>query len=179
MSTALVFLTDGFEEMEAIAPIDLLRRARVDVLTAGVGGTLLTGRNGIPVQADCALETVHGKEFDLLVVPGGPGYTTLSRNPVVLEMLKEQDAAGRLVGAICAAPLVVHAADVLRERPYTAHFTVDETLQGRISDQAVVEDGNLITSQGAGTATEFGLALVRRLCGEEVAKSIADSICYP
>ena len=165
--------------MEAIGPIDLLRRAGIDCTVASREDELLVcGRSGIFVRAEISLDDVVDNEYDLVVVPGGPGHTSMVKDSRVIKLLKKQASGERLIGAICAAPTILKQAGLLEDRRYTAHSGVAEMLPGLIADQAVVEDGKIITSRGAGTATEFALALVARLAGPEKAREIAASICY-
>jgi 4-methyl-5(b-hydroxyethyl)-thiazole monophosphate biosynthesis len=178
MPTALVVLADGFEEMEAAAPIDLLRRAGVEVTVAGLNGPEVTGRNGMRLIADVAYAAVAGARFDLIVVPGGPAFVELRKSASLRQHLQEQASAGRAIAAICAGPTVLLDAGLLQGRSYTAHFSVRDELPGADASRAVVIDKGIITSQGAGTATAFGLALVEFLCGEETAAELAASICY-
>ena len=173
--SAMVFLVDGFEEMEAIAPIDLMRRAGIEVTVAALGANReVTGRSGISMNADRSLASVTKRDFDCLVLPGG----RLAEDERVLARVREQVASGRLVGAICAAPTVLARAGVLNGRSYTAHFSVAEMRPDLIADRAVVADDGIVTSRGAGTATEFALALITRLTGETRAREVAESICY-
>ncbi len=181
MPKALVFLTNGFEEMETVAPVDFLRRAGVDVTLAAVGlgnDLLATGRNEMVMRADAPLASVAGEAFDLVVVPGGPGHATLRKDDAVLEILRSHAARGARVAAICAGPTVLLSAGLLEGRACTAHFSVAGALTG-IRDESVVRDGNIITSRGAGTAHIFALALVEALCGKEAAAEIAASTCLP
>lgn len=178
MLKALVVLADGFEEMEAIAPIDLLRRAHVQVTIAGLAGTSLTGRNGLNLMAEVPFASVANDTFDLVVIPGGPAFKILRQEPTLLALLRIHEAKGKTVAAICAAPTVLLDAGLLEKRQYTAHYSVRDELPDLDLSRSVVEDGGVITSQGAGTATEFALALVNHLCGEQVAKDIAASICF-
>ena len=176
---ALVILTDGFEEMEAIGPIDLLRRAGVEVTTASQTGQLhVTGRGGIVLQADSVLEDVIEEEYDVIVLPGGPGHTRLRSDRKVIGRLRRQEASGRLIGAICAAPAVLLEAGLLENRGYTAHFSVENELTEIQKDKSVVTDDRIVTSRGAGTATEFALELVSLLAGRKKAEEIARSIHY-
>jgi len=177
--TALVILTDGFEEMEAVGPIDLLRRAGIEVATASQSGRLpVKGRSGIVLQADAALAEVMDKDYDLIILPGGPGHTRLRSDKKIIERLRRQEASGRLIGAICAAPAVLLEAGLLENRGYTAHFSVENELTEIEKDKPVVTDNRVITSRGAGTATEFALELVKLLAGREKAAEIAGSIHY-
>jgi len=182
MKSVLVLLTDGVEEMECIAPVDLLRRAGASVTLAAVAlqgqDMLAQGRNGIRLQADREFADVADDAFDLIVVPGGPGHVTLRQHAGVLDMIRAQAEAGRLLGAICAAPLVLHEAGVLANKAYTGHPTISAELPARQHTSAVIVDGAIITSQGAGTATRFGLALIAALFGEDKSEEIARDICY-
>lgn len=165
--------------MEAAAPIDLLRRADLKVVVATTHDELLTeGRNQMRWQADAFLEEVADETYDAVIVPGGPSHKVLRGNPLVHKILQTQAESGRLIGAICAAPLVLLDAGVLGGKRYTAHFSAAEELSEIDENSAVVIDGQLITSRGAGTATRFGLALVAALCGADKENEIAKSICY-
>jgi len=177
---ALILLASGFEELEAIAPADILRRAGVSVTMASVEENLhLTGRNDLHVNADMLLETaLEESSFDAVIIPGGPGHKTLRGHSTVIELLQKQARRGGLLAAICAGPTVLLQAGLLNDRKYTAHSTVSEELPDS-RDEAVVIDGNIITSRGAGTAVEFGLAIAAYLKDEETAQSVAESIHYP
>ncbi|HSH09752.1 MAG TPA: DJ-1 family glyoxalase III [Oceanipulchritudo sp.] len=177
-SDALVILMDGVEELEAVAPIDCLRRAGVTVTVASASPTLeVTGRNGIHLRSDCGLEECLKTEFELIVIPGGPGYQTLLKDDRVLDLLRQQDEANRLIGSICAGPVVLHEAGVLEGRAFTSFPGTQAQLPQRDGTQKVVRDGHVITSQGAGTAVDFALALVGALRGESVRAEISASIC--
>jgi protein deglycase len=176
---AIIVLAEGFEEMEAIAPIDLLRRAGVNVTVASITSSLIVaGRNDIVIKADCLFEEVSDKSYDLVVLPGGPGHTTLRENEELLKFLRKQHRAARLIGAICAAPVVLKSAGILGNSKHTCHVSVEQELPNRITDKPVVQDQNIITSQGAGTSTRFALALVQALCSKEKADTIARSIAF-
>lgn len=173
----LCLLVPGFEEIEVIAPVDLLRRADAEVILASIKGEkLVSGRCGVIVQADAPLAEVAGQSFDLLFIPGGPGVKTMREEGRAAKLAKEFSQGGRLVAAICAAPTVLADAGLLEGRRFTAHFSVHGELPQALSNERVVIDRNLITSRGAGTAVEFGLALVQELFGEVKAKQIAGAI---
>lgn len=173
----LCLLVPGFEEIETIAPIDLLRRADAEVVIASVDGEkLVTGRCGVSIQADARLADVADQSFDLLLIPGGPGVKALREDGRAAQLAKAFALQGKPVGAICAAPTVLADAGLLAGRRFTAHFSVHAQLPGVLAHERVVKDGNLITSRGAGTAVEFGLALVRELFGEAKAAAIGESI---
>jgi 4-methyl-5(b-hydroxyethyl)-thiazole monophosphate biosynthesis len=175
---ALIILHPGFEEMEAVAPIDLLARAEVEVVQASTADTCLVGgRNGITLQASHLLADIGLQNFDAVILPGGPGIQKLRNDTRIVDCLRRQHLAGKVIGAICAAPLLLLDAGLLDKLNYTAHPSTAAEL-GAAQNQTVVKDGSVITSRGAGTATEFGLALVTALCGKEAAANIAASICW-
>lgn len=179
MPTVLVPLADGFEEIEAFAPIDLLRRAGVEVTTTALAeGIHVTGRSGITAHADTPLAAVMGREFDLLFLPGGAGVKHLRADPRVRDLVLKQHSAGRWIAAICAAPTVLHDCGLLAGRRYTAHFSVANELTAILSNERIVTDGNITTSRGAGTAVEFGLHLVSLLVGPGKADETRAAICF-
>src|SRR5256885_10440275 len=124
MPTVLVLLADGFEEIEALAPVDLLRRAGVEVTVASLNDNRhATGRSGITAHADVALSVVLTTAYDLVFLPGGAGVKNLRADARVMEIVRRQHATGRWLAAICAAPTVLHDAGLLTGRRYTAHFS--------------------------------------------------------
>jgi 4-methyl-5(b-hydroxyethyl)-thiazole monophosphate biosynthesis len=147
----------------------------VEVVIAALHGTGATGRNGIRIAADAGLEQAGASGFDLLLIPGGPAVAELRRDGRAAELAREFAAKGKPVAAICAAPLLFSDAGLLEGRRFTAHQSVRDTLVHAL-DERVVEDGNLITSRGAGTAMDFGLALVARLAGQAAADRVAAEI---
>ncbi len=171
----LCLLTDGFEEIELVTPVDLLRRAGIEVVIASLHRKTVVGRNGIRVEADVSLAGLDTGKFDLLFIPGGPGVGDLRKDGRAARLAREFAAAGKPLAAICAAPLVLMDAGLLEGKRFTAHQSVRDTL-GRALAERVVEDGNLITSRGAGTAMDFGLALVARLLGQAAADQVAADI---
>lgn len=174
---ALCILTDGFEEIEAITPIDLLRRAEVNVTLAALNGQpTVRGRCGVEIQTTTSLDAVTEKLFDLLLLPGGPGTTALRDDARVIELTRRHAAAGKWIAAICAAPTILHTAGLLEGHAYTAHDSVKDILPNLLEDEAVVRSGKLITSRGAGTAVPFALELVQQLAGARIADDIAESI---
>ena len=178
-SSALFIFHEGLEELEAIAPLDILRRAGVECTTASTGAQLeVTGKNGVTIKADRFFEDVAEESFNLVVIPGGPGIHNLREHSRVIEYVRNHAETGKPTAAICAAPLILHDAGVLEGRAYTAHFTVEDELPDLDTASAVVSDGHIITSRGAGTAVEFGLALAKRLTGSETSKAVAESIHY-
>ena len=169
MVQALVVLAEGFEEIEATTIVDVLRRARIEVTTASLGATLVQGSHGISIMADAKLDSLRAQSFDAVVLPGGlPGSTSLRDDQRVHELVKVHVEQGRLVGAICAAPIALEAAGVLKGRRATS-YPGHELPSARYVDDRVVEDGNVVTSRGPGTAFAFALHLVERLVGADVA----------
>ena len=171
----LCLLNDGFEEIEVVTPVDLLRRAGVNVLIAAMGEKMATGRGGIRIEGDVILADVVASNFDLLFIPGGPGVGEMRRDGRAARLAGEFAAAGKPVAAICAAPLILMDAGLLEGRRFTAYHSVREELGGGL-DERVVEDGEIITSRGAGTALDFGLALVARLCDRAAAERVAEEV---
>ena len=177
---ALVLLASGFEEIEAVSPTDLLRRAEVDVTVCSCEESLLVkGRSGISIQADCNLQSIEDRIFDLLILPGGPGVFELRNNPIVLKVIQKHFNHEKWIGAICAAPLLLLDAKVLNGTKHTAHASVADELPNLLLGEDVVTDKNIITSAGAGTAVPFGLKLVELLLSEKKANDIAHSIHAP
>lgn len=177
---ALILLHPDFEEMEAAAPIDLLSRAGVEIVQASTDHTLkITGRSKITWRADQRLAELADEEFDAIILPGGPGISQLRRREDIVACLRQQISRDQLLACICAAPLLLLDADLLSGRSYTAHPTTYKELTEADPNSAVVVDLPLITSRGAGTATEFALSIVAALCGREKAVKIAEAICFP
>ena len=174
----LVLLAPGFEEIEAVTPIDLLRRADAQVIVASTESQLLvTGRSGISIQADLTLPEVIDQDFDLLVLPGGPAVFDLREKPRILDLIRRLHFANVPIGAICAAPLLLHDAGILKDADrFTAHGSTAEELPDLISDSSTIVSGNLITSRGAGTAVSFGLSLVEKLYGSEKSLAVQESV---
>ena len=166
----LVPLAEGFEEIEAINVIDILRRADVDVVTAGLKDGLVEGAHKVRVMPDTSLDKVNSKDFDGLVLPGGaPGFVNLGNDERILTMVREMDKAGKCVAAICAAPSVLIKAGVLQGRKATISPSGKAQVEAcaQFSEDRVVVDKNLITSRSPGTALEFALSLVEVLAGKE------------
>jgi 4-methyl-5(b-hydroxyethyl)-thiazole monophosphate biosynthesis len=177
--TVLIVLATGFEEIEAITPIDVLRRAGLEVTIAGVGGREITGSHGITVVTDTTIEEVE-KLPDAIVLPGGmPGAENLAKSDTLREILKRMNDEGRSIGAICAAPAVALApTGILDGRMATCYPGFESRFGGSIvfSGERVVADGNVMTSRGPGTAFEFALALAERLAGGEVRKALTEGM---
>lgn len=177
MPSVLIPLPEGFEELEAVAPIDLLRRAGAEVIIASLSEELtVKGRNDIRLVADTTLSAALERNFDCLLLPGGPGVKYLRANQLVIERVRRQVRDGHWIAAICAAPTVLKDAGLIPGIRFTAHPSVASELPDLISDQRVVRDGRIITSRGAGTAIDFGLEVVSALCGGPISQSVGTSI---
>ena len=171
MSRVLVPLARGFEEIEAVSIIDVLRRADIEVLVASLDeNSSVKGANGITVVSDMQIKDVDIDELDMIVLPGGvEGTYALAEDENVLRILKEMDEKGKNIGAICAAPFALNKAGVLKHN-YTCYPSFEEFIRedGYMADKAmVVEDENIITSRGPATAICFSLQIVKKLKGEE------------
>lgn len=173
----LVVLAEGFEEIEAITPIDVLRRAGLEVTIAGVGGHQITGSHGITVETDTTIEEIEELP-DAIVLPGGmPGAENLSKSETLMALLKSMDGEGRQIGAICAAPAVALASTGILDGRKATCFPGFESRFGQaivFSPDRVVVDGNITTSRGPGTALEFALALAGRLAGAEMQQDLSE-----
>lgn len=181
MSKVCIFLAEGFEEVEALTVVDLLRRADVEVVMASVDGkTDVTGAHGICVKADAAAETVNYDEMDMLVLPGGmPGTLNLGKNEIVCRQVTAFAENGKLLGAICAAPSVLGSLGILHGREAVCYPGFEEKLEGaKVSFGPVKTDGNVITSRGLGTAIAFAGAIIEKLAGKEAADSVLTGIIY-
>ncbi len=176
MKRVIVVLGDGFEEIEAVTPIDVLRRAGCEVVTAGMGKLEVTGSHGIMVKTDVLFEPMSGL-YDAVVVPGGPGSDKLGQSEALKAFLVKMDKAKKIIGAICAAPAVVLAkAGILDGKKATCFPGCEEHFGPKtvsLKDR-VVRDGHIITSRGAGTALEFAFELVRALEGNEKAAEVSE-----
>lgn len=181
MKRVLCLLAEGFEEIETVTPIDLLRRAGVEVVIAALnppaqGPLLVTGRSGLTLLAEAPLDRTDVEGFDMLFLPGGPAVKKLREDGRPAALAQAFCQAGKLVAAICAAPLVLHDAGLLNGKKYTAHDSTYGELTAALAQEKVVVDGLITTSRGAGTALPFGLQLVAALAGADKAAEVARSI---
>ena len=183
MSRVLMPLATGFEEIEAVTVIDLLRRAGIEVRTAALGLQRVTGSHDITVEADMLLDEARTGDYDMIVLPGGmPGAEHLKQDARVIELLRQFAAEGRYTAAICAAPGVLAHAGLLEGRAATSFpgFLDASSAPGiRLVSEAVVTDGKVVTSRGPGTAMDFGLALIELLEGPEVRRAVEGRLQRP
>lgn len=173
-----IFLAPGFEEIEALCPLDLLRRAGVEVKTVGIGGKSVTGSHGITVEADMADMDFSDSSPDLIMLPGGmPGTLNLEASPVVMNAIKNAADRGAYISAICAAPMILGKLGLLCGKKATCYPGFEEYLEGaEILEAPAVIDGKIITGAGMGAALDFGLLLVSVMCGEEKAAELRHSV---
>lgn len=174
----LIPLADGLEEIEAITNIDVLRRAGIEVITAGLNDLEVTGSHDIVIKADRLIDEVRAEEFDGIILPGGmPGSTNLRDNDKVIKLVQKLNTDGKLVAAICAAPIALEKAGVIRNRKATSYPGFDrEMVSCDYLEERVVVDGNLITGRGPGVALEFAITVVQYLLGEEKAAELKEGM---
>ena len=176
-----VFLADGFEEIEAITPIDVLRRAGAEVKTVGVGSREITGSHGIKITADITVKEITlSKELQMIVLPGGmPGTKGLEDCEALMEKLDEFYTSGKYIAAICAAPSIFGHRGYLKGRKATSYPDFESHLEGAdVTGAAAIVDGNVITGRGMGCAIPFGLAIVEHFKGKSAADELAEKIVY-
>ncbi len=175
-----IFLADGFEEVEALAPLDILRRANLDTVTVGVTGEFVTGAHNITVKADIALSDVKFENIDAVILPGGlEGTENLDKNEIVKNAVKYADDNKKLVCAICAAPSILGKMGLLKGKKATCYPGFEDTFYGgEYVKQSVAVCDNFITSDGMGSAYKFGFEITVALCGTEKAEEIKKQIQY-
>lgn len=169
-------MAEGFEEIELVTIVDVMRRAELEVVTAGLSPNPVLGSRKISMIADQSFDEIDAESFDAIVLPGGLGGTlAMVENADVISAIQSMRSSGRLVAAICAAPIVLAAADVVGQAEITCHPAVTDRLPNHDlrTDTRVLHSDGLITSRGPGTAMEFALALVGELCGQEKRAALA------
>ena len=174
----LIPLADGVEELEAVTIIDILRRGGCEVTSVALGnGLTVQGSRGVTLMADTRWDSLDISRFDAIVLPGGgKGTENLASDPRVIETVLTFDRAGKFVTAICAAPTLLAAAGILTGRKATCYPTCAKQLGSAYGEVPVIADGNIITSQGPGTAMLFALVLVRHFAGDEAALRVAKGL---
>ena len=173
-----MFLAEGFEEIEALCPLDLLRRAGVDVKTVGVGSKTVCGAHGIRVLADMCEDDLISFDADMIILPGGmPGSLNLDASEITDKLISAVTKNGGRIAAICAAPLILGRRGLLEGKEATCYPGFENELKGAtICEKPVITDGNVTTAKGMGVALEFALELVRVTLGEKVASEIGASV---
>lgn len=173
-----VFLADGFEIIEALAPVDMMKRAGIEVKTVGVTGEIVTSSCKIPVKTDMLINDFDFYGVEAIVLPGGmPGTLNLEKNAIVQNTIDNAVNTNTYVCAICAAPSILGHKDLLVDKEATCYPGFEDSLNGAaLSNKYVVVDGNIITARGAGVSIEFGLEIVKALKGEEETLKVRNSI---
>ena len=181
MIKAGIFLADGFEEVEGLTVVDLLRRAGIEVETLSImGRELVESSHKVTVKADKLAEEADYDSFDILVLPGGmPGTLNLGNSQIVQDNLQKMQREGKWLGAICAAPSVLGEAGLLKGKEAVCYPSFEEKLlDAKVCFDPVKVDGKIITSRGMGTAIDFGLAIIEQLISKEKAEEIGKGIIY-
>lgn len=179
MKKVALFLANGFEEMEALGTVDILRRANIDVTTVSISETSrVVGAHNIPVEADALFDACNTMDFDAYILPGGmPGAKHLKEHAALGKLIKEASAAGKTVAAICAAPMVLGSLGLLEGKNATCYPGFENELIGaKAKTDNVVVDGNIITGKGPGLVFDFGLQIVEHLVGVGTRKEVAEGL---
>lgn len=171
----LIPLVNGFEEIEAISTVDVLRRADLEVVTAGLPGTMVEGNKGVKVIADKMIKDIKAEDFDVLVLPGGKGCPALTKSSKMMSIIRHFSEKDKLIAAICYAPVLLAREGLLKGKRATVYPGNERELPKPRGDRVVV-DGNLITSQGPGTTIDFALAIVEKLKGKPAASALRKGI---
>ena len=181
MAKVYEFLANGFEEVEGLAPVDILRRGGVDIKTVSVTGSeYVETSHGITIKADLTIENADLSDADMLLLPGGlPGATNLRDHEGVCAALKAQATKGGRIGAICAAPLVLGHLGLLKDRYATCYPGFEKFMTGaHYTHELFTIDGNIITGEALGAAIPFALAIARELAGADAAARVKKAIVY-
>ena len=181
MPKTAIFLADGFEEIEALTVVDLLRRANIEISTVSIMGRKnVTGSHNITVEADSLLEETDFDSLDMLILPGGmPGTTNIADCKALTDKIKEFDEKDKMLCAICAAPTVFGKLGILKGKKACCFPGREDDLLGAdVQTSSVTKDGHFITSRGMGTAIDFGLAIIEHYQGSDAATSMASKIVY-
>lgn len=175
-----IFLADGFEEVEAVVPHDILKRGGVEVATVGVTGDVVTSAYGLKVKPDTTIENINVDNLEGIVLPGGmPGTTNLKNNQKLLDIIKYSFEKGLLIGAICAAPSILGDMGILEGKTACCYPGFEKYLKGaNVSGESVARDENIITSKGPGTAMDFGFALLSYIKGQDVSDKAKSGMIY-
>lgn len=176
-----VFMADGFEEIEAFVPIDVLLRAGMQLKTVGVTGKQIKSKHGISIEADLEIQELELSQVEMIILPGGPGTAKLQASETVSQAIDYCRENGRYIAAICAAPSILAQKGMLTGRTAVCHPSVESKMCGAILKKTPVyvdHEKKVITSRGAGTAFDFAFALCKLLTGEENVKKISGAICY-
>lgn len=181
MGKVAIFLADGFEEIEGLTVVDLLRRAEIEIEMVSISDSdMVTGAHNIKVKADKTFQEVEFQTIDMIILPGGmPGTKNLLKFEPLNEKIKEFYKKGNMLAAICAAPMILGANGILVGKKATCYPGFEQELKGaEVVPESVVIDGNIITSRGLGTAIEFAGVMIEHLKDKKLADNIKESIIY-
>ncbi len=174
-----VLMVDGFEEIEAIEPIDIMRRAGLNVLTVGVNGEMVNGAHNITIKTDILIDDINKEDMELLMLPGGAGHTKLDKDERVHSLIDYANKEGIYIAAICASPSIIGKKGLLKGKKATCFPGFEEYLIGaEVVSCSVVTDGKIITGRGAGAAADFGFEIVRLLKNKEESDSLKGTMQY-
>ena len=174
-----VLMVDGFEEIEAIEPIDIMRRAGLNVVTVGVKGNIVKGAHNITIKTDITIDDVNTDDMELLMLPGGPGHTGLDSDEKVQKLIDYANKEDLYIAAICASPSIIGKKGILKDKKATCFPGFEEFLLGaKVLDYKVVTDGKIITGKGAGAAADFGFEIIKLLKGKETADDLRSKMQY-
>lgn len=175
-----IFLADGFEETEAVTPIDMLRRCQKEVITVGVTGKTAVSSHNIPVVCDITIDEMPAEEPEMIILPGGKaGVDNLMKSEKLAQIIRGCDEKGIFIGAICAAPSIIGSMGLLKGRRAVCYPGFESFLEGaQVLDVPAVRDGHFITARGAGASLEFSYELVKALLGEDAAEKLAGTIVW-
>ena len=172
-------LVDGFEEIEALTPVDILRRGGMEVQTVGVYGKRVTGAHGIIVETDILLEDVIWEQMDMLILPGGPGHFRISESAGAVRLIRLAAEKNCYLAAICASPSILGKLGLLKGKKATCFPGFEKDLTGAVHlPEQVVTDGKTVTGKGAGAAAEFGFTVLSLLTNPETAKTLSEEMQY-
>ena len=174
-----MLLTDGFEDIEALETLDILRRAGLDVKTVGISSKTVISSHNVTVMSDLAFEDTDFSNMNMLILPGGPGHTAFSESDKVLSLINSANKRGLYIAAICASPSVIGKMGLLRGRHFTCFPGFEDMVEGGIySPEKVVSDGKFITAKGAGAASDFGFEIVTLFKGKRAADELKNQMQY-
>ncbi len=174
----LCILTDGFEELEAVGTIALLRRAGIEIDVCAIDATSACGRFQISLNNLKNLNNINSNDYDVLFLPGGPHYQKLEESKQVMDILASFMNANKLVSCICAAPTILGRKGYLKNRKYTCYTSMNEDFGGTYIDEYAVSDGNLITGRSAAAVIDFSFLIIERVLGKEKSEEVKQSIYY-
>lgn len=174
-----VLMVDGFEDIEALEPVDIMRRAGISVKTVGVSSKKVTSSHNVTIETDTLIDAVVKEDMEILVLPGGPGHTNLDASDAVHHMISYANENGIYIAAICASPSILGKRGLLDGKNYTCFPGFEEYApNGILSDEKAVLDGKILTARGAGAAADFGFIMVELLKGKDMADKLKKEMQY-